>query len=92
MDIPKKELTHVLNWVEERLQGESEAPWTWYQYMKLREVVGAILTGVDPLTPKEGSQQLEPRLGHVLQLVDCMNRKETAQYHPVETLQEHLPK
>lgn len=72
--IPKKELSKVLNWAEERLSEEGEAPWDWYQLMKLREVVGLILNGVDPLSPKEGLPQSGKTVGPVLQLVNRVNR------------------
>lgn len=62
--MPEKELKIVLAWVTEKLRGDtSDPPWTWYQYMKLREVMTHVLNGCDPLTPLEG-------LPPVLKVVD----------------------
>jgi hypothetical protein len=73
---PRKELTHVLKWVEHTLDGEANAPWEWYQYMKLREVVGLILHGVDPLSPREGEHVPGREPPTILQLVDKQDQVE----------------
>ena len=42
----KADLERVREWAWDKLRGESEPPWTRYQYMKLVESVTAILDGM----------------------------------------------
>ena len=41
----RTELERVLNWADDKLAAGAEPPWEWYQYMKLRETLQAILGG-----------------------------------------------
>jgi hypothetical protein len=90
-DVPRKELTQVLTWAEEKLHNDS-APWEWYQLMKLKEAAQMILHGVNPFAPTEGLPESGLHLGPVLQLVGVTDQIETAQYRPVANLLERMPK
>ena len=65
----KDRLIEIRQWAHEKLQGGSEPPWAWYQYMKLVETADAILAGMEATTT-ESSQQLEPHPGTHLRLVE----------------------
>jgi hypothetical protein len=43
--IPKAEMVTLLEWAKARLANGEEPPWRWYQLMKLRETLEAILIG-----------------------------------------------
>ena len=76
----RDELERVREWAQDKLQGGSEPPWAWYQYMKLVETVAAILDGMD--ATKENSPQSElPQDAH-LRLVDSMNQPDIAPPRP----------
>ena len=36
----------VLDWANEKLRDGNEPPWSWYQFMKLREALEVINSGV----------------------------------------------
>ena len=44
------------------LAAGTEPPWSWYQYMKLREASESILAGMDVAQPAEDSQESAPHL------------------------------
>lgn len=81
----KDSLVIALNWAQEKLQGGSEPPWAWYQYMKLTETIEAILKGMDSISPTGSSQQSEQRSGTCLRLVDSNYRQDTSLHHPDNT-------
>ncbi len=43
----RQELENVRTWADEKLATGHEPPWAWYQYMKLRETLDAILAGIE---------------------------------------------
>ena len=43
----RAELERVREWALQKLATGEEPPWAWYQYMKLREALEAILAGMD---------------------------------------------
>jgi len=56
----RAELQRVLDWANDKLATRAEPPWAWYQYMKLRETLEAILAGLDTTSPQtESSPQSE---------------------------------
>jgi hypothetical protein len=68
----KAELERVREWALAKLSGGEEPPWAWYQYMKLRETLDAILSGMDAVTQQtESSPQAEPHRGKHLRLVEA---------------------
>ena len=42
-------------WAQEELATGEEPPWAWYQYMKLRETLDAILGGMEAVMPQTES-------------------------------------
>jgi hypothetical protein len=78
----RDELERVRKWADDKLTTGDEPPWAWYQYMKLREAVDAILTGMDSTSPMASLQQAEPRQETHLRLVGSTYPQDTAQPHP----------
>jgi hypothetical protein len=79
----KGDLERLRDWAREKIQGGSEPPWAWYQYMKLIETCDAILAGMAATVTLEDSRQSEPHSGTHLRLVDCTYPQETSPPHPV---------
>lgn len=80
----RADLEKVLAWANEKLATGQEPPWAWYQYMKLRETLDAIIASQDATTT-EGAQQSDQRLGRHLRLVGQDDRQDNAQHHPSVT-------
>lgn len=79
----KAELQRVLDWTNEKLATGEEPPWAWYQYMKLRETLEAILLGMEASMPQtESSPPSEPHSGTHLRLVGSTDWPDNAQHHP----------
>jgi hypothetical protein len=76
---PTSELRRIREWAKEKIQGGSEPPWAWYQYMKLIETTDAILDSLS--ATKENLPQSEARQGSNLQLVDSTDRQDAFQRH-----------
>ena len=77
------ELQRVRDWANEKLATGEEPPWAWYQYMKLRETLDAILASLDATTPQtENSPQSEPHQETHLRLVDSTFQQDSAPRHP----------
>jgi hypothetical protein len=53
----RDELERVREWAIEQLAESTERPWSWYQYMKLREATESILAGIDVAQPMEEEQR-----------------------------------
>lgn len=77
----RQELERVLEWANARLATGEEPPWAWYQYMKLRETLEAILAGMETTTT-ESSPQSEQCPERHLRLVASSDQQDTAQRHP----------
>ncbi|MGA9561649.1 MAG: hypothetical protein WBR32_11465 [Pseudolabrys sp.] len=58
----RQELERVREWAIEQLAAGTEPPWSWYQYMKLREATESILAGMDVAQPMEDSEKSAPHL------------------------------
>lgn len=61
------ELRKARDWANEKIATGSQPPWAWYQYMKLRETLDAILEGrksTSPITVPEDSPLTEQRQGN----------------------------
>ncbi len=74
----REELEKVLAWANDKLAAGQEPPWAWYQYMKLRETIEAILAGMDAVTTDHSPQSVQHQEKH-LQLVDASNPQDTSQ-------------
>lgn len=77
------ELERVRDWAKAKIQGGSEPPWAWYQYMKLIETADAILAGMAATVTPEDSQQVAQHPGTHLRLVDSACQQDTSRPHPV---------
>lgn len=79
----RTDLERIRAWADAKLTTGEEPPWAWYQYMKLRETLDAILGGMAAVTPQtESSPQEAPRPGTPLRLVDATYQQDTAPRHP----------
>jgi hypothetical protein len=77
----REQLEQVREWAIERLTTGNEPPWSWYQLMKLREALEAILAGTAATQPMAGSQESAPRSGTCLRLVGGADRQDSAPRH-----------
>jgi hypothetical protein len=68
--INREELEDVRAWALSKIATGEEPPWGWYQLMKLREALDAILSGMEAVTPQTESSPREAlRPGTHLRLV-----------------------
>jgi hypothetical protein len=79
----REELERVRAWADSKIATGEEPPWAWYQYMKLRETLDAILSGMAAVTT-ESLPQSEQNLGVRLRLVDARYQRDIAQPHLAE--------
>ena len=77
----KAELQKVLDGANEKLATGAEPPWSWYQYVKLRETLEAIMSGMEATTPLEGSLGPELHSDSSLRLVVNNDPQDSAQCH-----------
>ena len=56
----RNDLERCRDWAIAKVTTGNEPPWSWYQHMKLREALDAILSGMDVTQPTEGLQESEP--------------------------------
>lgn len=77
----RNELIQIREWATAKIQGGSEPPWAWYQYMKLVEAIDAITRGMDATISMESSPQSVSRQDVHLRLVDSTYPQDTAQPH-----------
>jgi hypothetical protein len=85
----REQLQQVRAWADEKIATGEEPPWAWYQYMKLRETLDAILAGMAAVTPQtESSPQEVPHRERHLRLVGATCPQDSAPPHPsVEPVQ-----
>jgi hypothetical protein len=79
----RDELERVRKWADAKIQGGSEPPWAWYQYMKLIETVDALLRGMDATVTMESSPRSESQTEMHLRLVDSTYSQDNARPRPV---------
>lgn len=79
----RAELEKIREWADSKIASGSEPPWAWYQYMKLRETVDAILGGMDAVTPTASLQQSATHRGVALRLVDSKCQLDDVPRHSV---------
>ncbi len=77
----RDELQQFRDWADGKIATGAEPPWAWFQYMKLRETLDAILAGMAVATT-ENSQQSEEQLGKRLRLVDETYQQDTVPLRP----------
>ena len=83
----KDELQKVRDWADQKITTGAEPPWSWFQYMKLREVTDQILsamstTAVTQLPASSPVGAVRRGNGH-LRVVSGIE-PEKAQHHPIE--------
>ena len=79
----REELQKVRDWADDKIAAGHEPPWAWYQYMKLRETLEAILAGLDTTSPQtESSPQSEAPSAGGLRLVVSNAQPDSAQRPP----------
>jgi hypothetical protein len=74
----REELERIRDWADAKIQGGSEPPWAWYQYMKLIETIDAIVVGMDATVTMESSQQSASQPDVHLRLVDSTCQQDSA--------------
>jgi hypothetical protein len=74
----RNELERCRDWAIAKVTTGNEPPWSWYQHMKLREALDAILAGMDVTQPTEGSQELASRQGNGLRPAAEVARQDNA--------------
>ena len=57
----RADLERIREWAGDKIGAGNEPPWAWYQYMKLRETLDAILGGMDAVSPTGNLLQSEQR-------------------------------
>lgn len=82
----RQELERVRKWTNDKLATGQEPPWAWYQYMKLRETLDAILAGMAATTTQlpEDLPQSEQRPDRRLRLAVDNDPQGTAQHRSGE--------
>jgi hypothetical protein len=79
----RADLERVRQWADAKLATGEEPPWAWYQYMKLRETLDAILAGFDAVMPlPEDSPQPAERSASGPRLVVCNAQPRSAPHYP----------
>lgn len=76
----RKELQRLRDWADEKINTGAEPPWAWYQYMKLRETLDALLAGMRVVRTVD-SLQSEGRSETGLRLVASNSPQDIAQHH-----------
>jgi len=79
----REELQQVRDWADRKIATGQEPPWAWFQYMKLRETLDTILSGMEVTTQQTASSP-EPglRSGTRLRLVGATDPQDSARHHP----------
>ena len=78
----REELERIREWADAKIAAGQEPPWAWYQYMKLRETLDAILAGMAAVSPMESSPQSAPHSERHLRLVEAIDPKDSPPPHP----------
>jgi hypothetical protein len=76
-------LQRLKQWAEERIQGGTEPPWAWYNYMKLIEASNGIIESLDCTTTvdlQRGAKHSET----ALRLVDSTDLPRSSPPRPPE--------
>lgn len=77
----QSDLMRMLDWTKGKLATGEEPPWAWYQYMKLRETLEAILAGMDAVTTDHSPQSEERQEKH-LRLVESNDPQDNTPHRP----------
>ncbi len=67
------DLQRIREWANAKLATGEEPPWAWYQYMKLREALDAILSGMAAVTKESSPQSGQHQETHLrLVVANCL--------------------
>ncbi len=81
--IERSDLEKIRAWADAKIATGAEPPWSWYQYMKLRETLDAILAGLAAVKPQD-SPQSAPHPESGLRLVASKSQQDIAQHRRAE--------
>jgi hypothetical protein len=73
----RQTLESVRLWANDKIAAGEDPPWAWYQFMKLRETLDAILAGMNATTTERSQQSDEHQAGY-LRLVEATYSPESA--------------
>lgn len=74
----RADLERIHEWASDKIGAGNEPPWAWYQYMKLRETIDAILAGMGVVSTTASSPQSEQPQGAGLRLAASTDSREIA--------------
>lgn len=74
------ELQRVRDWADTKIATGAEPPWAWFQYMKLRETLDQLLSGMAATRTASSPQETE-RPESVLRLAVSNTRQDSVQPH-----------
>lgn len=77
----REELQRVRDWADQKIVQGEEPPWTWFQYMKLRETLDQLLEGMSTKPQTESSPEQAPLVGSGPRLAVSNVRPSSAQPH-----------
>ena len=77
----RKELEKIREWADSKIASGSEPPWAWYQYMKLRETVDAILGGMAVTRQTASLPGSESQSESGLRLAAAIDPQDTVRRH-----------
>lgn len=81
----RADLEKIREWADSKINSGSEPPWAWYQYMKLRETLDAILGGMDSVSPTGNLLESASHPENGLRLVASKSRRDAARRRRVGT-------
>jgi hypothetical protein len=58
--IERRDLERMRDWAHDQVAADADPSWAWYQHMKLRETLDAILSGMDRASRIERAWQRMP--------------------------------
>jgi hypothetical protein len=76
----KDQFDGMLIWASEKRSAGQERPWAWFQYLKLEETLGSLLSGMAASMPL-GSLQSELRQARHIRRLGHTDQQECAQSH-----------
>ena len=76
----KDQFDGMLIWASEKRSSGQELPWTWFQYLKLEETLGSILSGMSASFPL-GSLPPDLRQERHIRQAGPTDQQESAQLH-----------
>ncbi len=81
----RADLERIREWAGDKIGAGKEPPWAWYQYMKLRETIDAILGGMAVVTTTADSPQSGQHQDNGLRLAVCNDPQEIARRRQLGT-------